>query len=89
MLLAYIAVLARQMLVLRRTESAQAALYLALLLQQAITNLSETHWLSVLSLDFLLMTLITTALARGLLEVRLRATYAAGPETVETGQARP
>jgi O-antigen ligase len=84
MLLAYIAVQARQMSTLRRTEPEQAALYFALLLQQAITNLSETHWLSVLSLDFLLMTLVTTGLARGLLEVRMRATYAASAETLES-----
>lgn len=56
-------------------ERTQAVLYLAVFLQQAITNLSETHWFSVQSVDFVIMTLTTTALARSLLERRLRAAY--------------
>jgi O-antigen ligase len=74
-LIGYIAVQARQCFALLRIDAAQATLYLALLFQQVITNLSETHWFSVLSLDFLLTTLTTTALARALLERRLRAAY--------------
>jgi O-antigen ligase len=84
-LLAYITRSARQMLALWRVEAPQALLYLALLLQQAITNLSETHWLSVLSLDFLLMTLVTSALARGLLERRLERAYGR-PEQAAAGR---
>jgi fucose 4-O-acetylase-like acetyltransferase len=66
---------ARQCLALLRSDAGQATLYLALLFQQVITNLSETHWFSVLSLDFLLTTLTTTALARALLERRLLHAY--------------
>jgi hypothetical protein len=50
-------------------------LFLALFFQQAITNLSETHWFSVQSVDFVIMALATTALARGLLEHRLRLVF--------------
>lgn len=65
----------RQSLRLLRVEGGQAVLYLAVFFQQAITNLSETHWFSVLSVDFVLMTLTTAALARSLLEHRLRAAF--------------
>jgi len=41
-------------------------LYLALFFQQVISNQSESHWFTVLSVDFVIMTLATTALARSL-----------------------
>jgi O-antigen ligase len=65
----------RQSLQLLGVDRNQGALYLALFFQQAITNLSETHWFSVLSVDFVIMTLATTALARSLLEARLRSIF--------------
>jgi O-antigen ligase len=74
-LLAYMFVHVGQSLRLMTVEYAQAALYVALFFQQAITNLSETHWFSVLSIDFVIMTLTTMALARGLLEHRLRYVF--------------
>lgn len=58
-----------------RVDFKQGALYLALLFQQAMTNLAETHWFSVLSVDFVIMALATIALARGALEFRLRALF--------------
>ena len=70
--IAYIGVQVRQSLQLLELDRHQGALYLALFFQQAITNLSESHWFDVLSVDFVIMTLVTTALARGLLEHRLR-----------------
>jgi O-antigen ligase len=75
LLIAYIIMHVRQALLLLGIDSHQGALYLALFFQQAITNLSETHWLSVLSVDFVIMTLATMALARGLLEYRLRLVF--------------
>lgn len=72
-LIAYIVTHLRQSLHLLRMDRNQGALYLVLLFQQGITNLSETHWFSVLSVDFVIMTLATTALARGLLEHQLRS----------------
>jgi hypothetical protein len=74
-LLAYMASHLRQSFRMLRIDRHQGALYLGLFLQQVITNISETHWFSVLSIDFVLMTLATTALARGLMEQRLRAVY--------------
>jgi exopolysaccharide production protein ExoQ len=74
-LIAYIITHVRQCLQLLEINRHQSALYLALFFQQAITNLSETHWFSVLSIDFVIMTLATTALGRGLLEHQLRSIF--------------
>jgi O-antigen ligase len=71
-LFGFIVVQVRQSLQLFDVDRHQGALYLALFFQQAITNLSETHWLSVLSVDFVIMSLAAIALGRGLLEIRLR-----------------
>lgn len=91
-LVAYIINYVRQSLQLLGIDRNQGALYLALFFQQAITNLSETHWFSVLSVDFVIMTLATTALARGLLEYRLRLVFgephSAAPEPFN-GMALP
>ena len=78
-LIGYLIVHVRQSLRLLVPEPAQGALYLALFLQQALTNLSETHWLSVLSVDFAIMTLASTALARGLLDRQFRVRFGAPP----------
>lgn len=77
-----------QSLRLLSLDRAQAALYLALFLQQAITNLSESRWLSVQSVDFVIMTLATAALARSLLEQRLRQQMN-WPAPSQTGEAYP
>jgi len=71
-LFGYLAVFVAQALRLMRSDRAQAALFLALFMQQAVTNLAESRWFSPLSVDFVIMTLATTALARALLEQRLR-----------------
>jgi len=74
-LLGYIVVHLRQSLRVVAANPAQGALFLALFIQQAVANLSESHWFSVLSLQFMLMTLATTALARSLLDVQLRVRF--------------
>jgi O-antigen ligase len=74
-LLGYMLTYVRQSLQLTTLDRNQAALYLALYLQQAITNLAETHWFSVLSVDFVIMTLATFALARGLLDHQMRMVF--------------
>jgi len=71
-LLGYLATFLAQSLRLLKTDRNLAALFLALFLQQAITNLSESRWFSPLSVDFVIMTLATAALARTLLESRRR-----------------
>jgi O-antigen ligase len=74
-LLGYIGLHLRQSLRALVIDKAQGALFLALFLQQALINLSESHWFNVLSVQFALMTLATAALARSLLEFRLRARF--------------
>jgi len=72
-LFAYLISFVRQSLRLLHKDRLQASLFLALFLQQAIVNLSESRWLSVFSVDFVIMTLATAALARALLEQSLRS----------------
>ena len=86
-LIAYMTHYVVQSLRLLEVNRHQAALYLALLVQQAITNLSETHWFSVLSIDFVIMALATTALARNLLEYRLRYVFGQPPAASPTPSA--
>jgi hypothetical protein len=49
----------------------QAGLYLTLLFRGFIADMSESHWFSVLSVDFVIMTLATVALSRSLLQSRI------------------
>ncbi|MDP4302815.1 O-antigen ligase family protein [Leptothrix discophora] len=71
LLLAYLSLHVRDSLRLRRDEPSQADLYLAVFFQQAIGNLSETHWFAVQSVDLVVMTLASVALGRSLLALRL------------------
>lgn len=71
-LIGYLFVYLRQSLRLLQIDRVQAALFLALFLQQALVNLSESRWLSAQSVNFVIMTLATAALARSLLEHRLQ-----------------
>jgi hypothetical protein len=87
-LIAYIITFARQALVLLPLERRQCTLYLALFFQQVISNQSESHWFTVLSVDFVIMTLATTALARSLLEQRLRKIFG-DPYGVRPGATLP
>jgi len=74
-LIGYLLVYLRQSLrVLARTR-AQGALYLGLLFQQLIANMSESRWLNVLCIEFVIMTLATAALARTQLNHRLEEYY--------------
>lgn len=88
-LIGYLVSYVAQSLRLLRWNRAQAALYLALFLQQAITNLSESRWLSVQSVDFVIMTLATAALARSLLEQRLRHQLGEPEEEARGTSANP
>jgi exopolysaccharide production protein ExoQ len=71
-LIGYLIVYVRQCIQLSRFDHGQGALFLALFLQQAVTNLSESHWFSVLSAGFVISTMTTAALARGIIDHRLR-----------------
>jgi O-antigen ligase len=86
-LMLYAAMHVRQLLRLLRLDAVQATLLMAMFLQQAVTNLSETHWFSVLSVDFVFMTLASTAVARSLLEQRWHAAFGTpGLEVSAAGQ---
>ncbi len=72
LLLVYLTSYLRQALRLLGLDRKQGALYLVLFVQQAITNLSESRWLSALSVDFMIMSLATAGLARTLFDQQLR-----------------
>jgi exopolysaccharide production protein ExoQ len=63
LLIGYLWTFIRQCLNLLKTNYSQAGLYLAMLLQQLLTNLSESHWF-FLQTDFIMFTLATLCLAR-------------------------
>lgn len=63
-LLGYFANYVRAALRLMKLDRYQAGLYLTLLFRAFIADMSESHWFSVLSVDFVIMTLATAALAR-------------------------
>ena len=68
LLLGYLVGYIKQALRLLRANYTQSALYLALIFQQLLTNLSETHWLFV-GHDFIVLTMATFGLARSLIDV--------------------
>jgi exopolysaccharide production protein ExoQ len=67
LLLGYLIVYIRNSLRLLQVNYTQATLYLALMFQQLLTNLSESHWF-ILSHDFVILTFATFALARTLVD---------------------
>ncbi|MDP8985374.1 MAG: O-antigen ligase family protein [Pseudomonadota bacterium] len=77
-LVGYLIAYVRQALRLFTIDRAQGALYLCIFFEQLIANLSESRWLNVLCIEFVVMTLCTVTVARGLLDERLRQ-HAAGP----------
>lgn len=83
-LIGYLITYVRQALKLLAIDRDQGVLYLCLFVQQGITNLSETHWLSVMSVTFVIMTLATAAVARALLESRLYNYFGAAYQPVDT-----
>jgi O-antigen ligase len=71
-LLGYLLVFLRQSLALLKFNYAQATLYLALLFEEMINNLTESDWLSSTAFALSIMSLATFALARSALEQRWR-----------------
>lgn len=86
-LVGYLLVQVAQSLQLLTIDRSQGALYLALFFQQAVTNLSESHWLSVMSLGVVVMALSTTSLARALLDQRLRTCFGEPQPLAPAGRA--
>ena len=71
-LLGYLLVYLGQSLRVLARARVQGALYVGLLFEQLIANMSESRWLNVLCVEFVIMTLATAALARAQLESRLQ-----------------
>jgi O-antigen ligase len=79
-LLGYFVHYVRTSLQLFKVDRYQAGLYLTLLFRGFIADMSESHWFSVLTVDFVIMTLATTSLARSLIQARSEAAVRrAGP----------
>ena len=72
-LVAFLVVYVRQGLRLLPTNPAASALFLALLFQQLVANLSEARWFSSLSVDFAIMTLASVAMSTDLLNQQLQS----------------
>jgi exopolysaccharide production protein ExoQ len=70
-LLGYFVNYVRQALSMMRFDRYQGGLYLTLLFRGFMADMSESHWFSALSVDFIIMTLATAALARGMLQNHL------------------
>jgi len=74
----------RDALKLMRTQPQLAALYLTFMFRGFVADMSETHWFSPLTLDFVIMTLATCTLARSLSQSQLEAEAAAGARDTKT-----
>ena len=88
-LLGYLVVFLRQSLALLKIDYKQATLYLALLFEELINNLTESDWLSSTAFALAVMTLATFGLSRALLEQRWRVQSQQGSQAVPSpaGQA--
>jgi O-antigen ligase len=91
----------RDALTLMRSQRQLAALYLTFIFRGFIADMSESHWFSALTPDFVIITFATCALARSLLQMRLEpaaapqarearapSAVAASPRTAVPGQRR-
>jgi exopolysaccharide production protein ExoQ len=91
-LLGYFITYMRQALAMMRFDRYQGGLYLTLLFRGFMADMSESHWFLALSVDFIIMTLATTALARGLLQNhlhRMAASLSAAPAPAAAPAASP
>jgi exopolysaccharide production protein ExoQ len=86
-LLGYFAHYLRQALALMRLDRYQGGLYLTLIFRGFLADMSESHWFSVLSVDFVIMSLATVALARSLIHCRLEQTARSRAVRPATGQS--
>jgi O-antigen ligase len=77
-LLVFIVSYIRQALQLMRTDRSQATLYLALLFQQMVMNMSESEWLARDS-TFVILLLATACLSRTLRDARLQTPLPVSP----------
>ncbi len=83
-LVAYLVTFLRQGLRVFAALRPQGALYLVLLFEQLVGNLSESRWFNVLTFDFIIMTMVTVSMGKNLLEMRLQSRPAA-PDRARRG----
>lgn len=76
-LFGYLLIYLRQGLRLLATVRVQGALYLALLFEQLIANMSESRWFNVLCIEFVIVTLATLSMGRLLLQQQMERKAAA------------
>jgi O-antigen ligase len=88
-LIGYLIVFLRQSVRLLKIDYVQATLYLALLFEELINNLSESDWLSSSSFSFVVFTFATFALARALLDHKFSALAQAAAQPVPQPQPAP
>jgi exopolysaccharide production protein ExoQ len=95
-LVGYILIYLRQGLQIFAKLRAEGALYLVLLFNQLIANLTESRWFNVLTIEFVIMTMVTFAMARTLLQLRAAAAQRSGggrsarlPRAAGAVRARP
>jgi exopolysaccharide production protein ExoQ len=78
-LIAYFVVYLRQAIGLLRLNRGSGALYLSIIFRAFLADMSETHWFSVLSIDFVILTLATFSLSRELLYAQQTRTRVVAP----------
>ena len=95
-LVGYVTVFMRQCLALLKIDFAQATLYLALLFQQLIGNLTESMWFQSTTFAFGMMTVATFAVARARVQQQLQGEPSRPPpaapapvHAIERGRALP
>jgi exopolysaccharide production protein ExoQ len=66
----------RQALTLMRTDRYQGGLYLTLIFRGFLADMSESHWFLCLAVDFVIMTIATTALSRSLFDAQMNSAAA-------------
>lgn len=71
-LLGYVIAYVRQALRIFAVARTQGALYLAILFQQLMGNLSESHWFNAMSVDFVFVTITTVCMARTAVDLQPR-----------------
>jgi hypothetical protein len=71
-LLGYLFVYLRQSLHVFAHARMQGALYLGVLFEQLVENMTESRWFNVLCVQFVILTVTTFALARAEFEIRLQ-----------------
>ena len=76
-LLGYLVTYLRQGIQLLAMVRPQGILYLTLLFEQLIANLTESRWFNVLTCEFTIMTLATVAMGRTLLDLHIQRQSAA------------